>query len=123
MNKNLQFLKRLSFAFDGIKKAFKKESSLRVQGVCAILLFLSCLYLQPSTVWCAVFVAMSVMVISLEMVNSAVEALLDKAYPEYDETVGFVKDCLAGAVLIASIGSLIVFVIFLYSRGIITSLW
>ena len=123
MNKNLQFLKRLSFAYNGIVKAFKKESSLRVQGVCAILLFLACLYLQPSTVWCAIFVAMSALVISLEMVNSAVEAILDKAYPGHDVIVGFVKDCLAGAVLVACIGSLIVFFIFLYSRGIITSLW
>jgi diacylglycerol kinase len=123
MPKNLQFLKRLSFAWNGITQAFKKESSLRVQGVCAILLFLACLYLQPSTVWCAVFVAMSVLVISLEMVNSAAEAILDKAYPEHDEVVGFVKDCLAGAVLVASIGSLLVFIIFLYSRGIITALW
>lgn len=123
MNKNLQFLKRVSFAWNGITQAFKKESSLRIQGACAILLFLACLYLQPSTVWCAVFVAMSVLVISLEMVNSAVEAVLDKAYPEHDTTVGFVKDCLAGAVLIASGGALLVFIIFLYSRGIITALW
>jgi diacylglycerol kinase len=123
MPKDLQFLKRLSFAWNGITQAFKKESSLRVQGVCAILLFLACLYLRPSTVWCAVFVAMSVLVISLEMVNSAAEAILDKAYPEHDEVVGFVKDCLAGAVLVASIGSLLVFIIFLYSRGIITALW
>lgn len=116
MIKNLQFLKRFSFAINGITKAFKRESSLRIQLACAILLFIACIFLQPSPIWCAVFVAMSVLVISLEMVNSAVEALLDKAYPHYDVTVGFVKDCLAGAVLVASIGSVIVFLIFLYFK-------
>ena len=116
MNKNLHFLKRVSFALNGITNAFKKESSLRIQFFCAFLLVIACVFLQPSPIWCAVFVAMAVLVISLEMVNSAVEALLDKAYPDYDVTVGFVKDCLAGAVLIASLGSLIVFLIFLYFK-------
>lgn len=114
--KNANFVKRLSFAGSGIVSALKKESSLRTQFVCAGLLFLACFYLQPSTVWCAVFVAMTVLVISLELVNSAFEAYLDKFHPEQDATVGAVKDCLAGAVLVASIGAAFVFLIFLYSR-------
>lgn len=116
MMKNASFIKRLSFAKAGILSALKKESSLKTQFVCAGLLLVVSLVLQPSAVWCAIFIGMCSLVISLELVNSAFEAYLDKFHPEQDATVGAVKDCLAGAVLIASLGSVFVFLFFLYEH-------
>lgn len=116
--KNANFFKRLSFAFQGILKSLKTESSLRTQVFCAGALFVACLILRPSALWCALFIAMSALVISLELVNSAFEAYLDKFHPEIDPTVGRVKDVLAGAVLVASIGSVLVFLAFLFDRFI-----
>lgn len=116
MNKNSNLLIRATFAFTGIKDAFKKESSIRIQFLALGLLMALCFFLKPPLFWCSIFLAMSCLVICLELVNSAIEALLDKLYPEYDPTVKFIKDCLAGAVLMASFGSVFVFIFYLLSR-------
>ena len=116
MNKNSNLLNRANYAITGIKDAFKKESSIRIQFLALLLLAVMCFFLKPQLLWCAIFLAMSCLVICLELINSAIEALLDKLYPDYDTTVKFIKDCLAGAVLIASVGSVFVFIFYLLSR-------
>ncbi|MBC7466175.1 MAG: diacylglycerol kinase [Bdellovibrio sp.] len=120
LNKNLPFLSRLRFAINGINAAFKKESSLRLQGLATLILFIFCLVVHPPIFWCALFIAMVALVLTLEMINSAVEALLDRLHPERHESIGFVKDVLAGATLIASIASVLVFLCYLYFQYLIS---
>ncbi|MBX2994875.1 MAG: diacylglycerol kinase [Bdellovibrionaceae bacterium] len=112
-HKNRSFLNRLGFASQGILGAFKAERSLRVHaaGVAFVLVF--CLILRPSLEWCAAFAICCALVVSLELVNTAVEALLDVLHPAQSKQIGFAKDCLAGAVLIASLISVLVFVLYL----------
>lgn len=113
--KNLSFVKRLNFAMKGIRATWNKEASLRFQFFAAIALTVFCIVIRPPFLWCAIFAGMSALVISLEMVNSAVEAVLDRIHPQYDEKIGFAKDCLAGAVLVASLTSILVFLLFIGS--------
>ena len=113
--KNLNFLNRFKFAASGISAAFQKESSLKTHFFAVMCLIVSCVYFKPRPIWCALFAAVSVLVIGLEMVNSAVEAFLDHTYPDFDPTVKYVKDVLAGAVLVASFGALIVFGIYVFT--------
>ena len=56
---------------------------------------------------------MCALVMSLELMNSAIEAALDRVHPEQHKEIGFAKDCLAGAVMIASCASVVVFLIYL----------
>ena len=57
--------------------------------------------------WCAVLLCIA-LVISLELVNTALERLGDRVTGERDALIGLAKDCAAGAVLTASIVSAIV---------------
>ena len=57
---------------------------------------------------------MSALVIALEMINTSIEAMLDRMHPDSHSEIGFAKDCLAGAVLVASIASVAVFVLYLF---------
>ncbi len=79
-------------------------------------LFCFCLWDRPPALWCAVFAGLAALVLSLELVNTALEAFLDRFHPEPDAATGFAKDCLAGAVLIASLASLIAFASYWYAR-------
>ena len=47
-------------------------------------------------------------VFALEIINTAIEALVDHLHPERHPKIGLVKDLAAGAVLIAAILSLII---------------
>lgn len=114
-HKNLNFMRRLGFALSGIRQAWKMEKSFRFQTMTALLLLLFCVFARPSLFWCAIFSAMAAVVLSLELVNTAFEAVLDKLHPEKDDSVGFAKDCLAGAVLVASLISVLIFVLYLCS--------
>lgn len=114
--KNWGSLKRFLYAGKGLLGAWQREASIRIQCLCTLALFIFCLIVQPSAVWCAIFVLAVVTVLGLELVNTALEALLDKFHPEIDREVGFAKDCLAGAVLVASLGAVLVLFFFLISH-------
>jgi diacylglycerol kinase len=93
----------------GIAEALRREKSFRFQIEAAFALVLFCIVAKPPFLWCAIFTAMSALVLCLELVNSAFEAFLDEFHPDHSEEVGFVKDCLAGAVLLASFAAVLVF--------------
>lgn len=57
--------------------------------------------------WVAILIC-SALVFCLEMVNTAVEKLLDHLHPERNEKVQFIKDVLAGSVLISSLAAAVV---------------
>lgn len=111
-HKNLNFKARLGFAANGIRKAWKIEKSFRFQCMAALVLLLFCVVARPPLIWCAVFAAMAALVLALELVNSAVESLLDRLHPEHNELIGIAKDCLAGAVLVASMAAVMVFALY-----------
>jgi diacylglycerol kinase len=57
------------------------------------------------------------LVISLEMINSAIENLVDLVSPEYNKLAGKAKDIAAGAVLVAAICAAIVGLIIFLPKG------
>ena len=57
--------------------------------------------------WLAIVICIC-LVFSFEILNTALEALVDLVSPEYHELAARVKDCAAGAVLVCAIGSLVV---------------
>ena len=112
-SKNRAFHRRLAYAWSGISAAFRREFSFRLQIVALITLVVFCGTLKPSPLWCALFALSSALVLCLELVNTALESLLDRLHPGHDPEIGFIKDCMAGAVLIASFAALFVMGCFL----------
>lgn len=54
--------------------------------------------------WCALVLCIA-LVISLELVNTAIERMCDDSQSGFSPAVRFIKDAAAGAVLVAAIGS------------------
>ncbi|MBC7658842.1 MAG: diacylglycerol kinase [Chitinophagaceae bacterium] len=114
--KNQSFVARLGFALNGIKVAVRSEASFRIQLVMAIgvLLILGVLRAPPLW-WALIFICIGV-VLTAEMFNTALEHLIDHIHPERHTAIGIAKDCAAGAVLISSLISVIIFVMFLIEK-------
>lgn len=55
-----------------------------------------------------VIVLVSAAVISLELINSALERALDKLHPGHDPLIGQAKDILAGAVLVMAVAAVVI---------------
>lgn len=108
---------KLKIFFKGFPPAFRglllasKERSFRFMFVMAVLaLILS--YLFPLENWEKIVIIFLIgVVFTAELINSQVERTLDIVQPDYDIRVKDVKDISAGAVLIASITSLIIGII------------
>lgn len=91
------------YAFKGIGVAFKTQTNMRIHVFLFLLVIAAGLFFSISTAEWLIIIAVSGLVLSLEVLNTAAEFFLDKYYPDYAEDIGKVKDLTAGAVLIAAI--------------------
>ena len=110
--KGQSFWRRLGFALHGIKVTTTRERSFRTQLLFAFLLVVLLLTIRPSALWCAVMILTVGLVLVTELVNSAFETLIDRVHPDQHPEIGAAKDIAAGAVLVSSLVSLAVALIF-----------
>ncbi len=113
MAKNQGFLKRLRYALNGLGSAYKSERSFRTQVWMGCLAILILAILQARPLWWAVFLILISAILALELLNTSLEAFMDLVYKDQHPQIGLAKDCAAGAVLILSFCSVIVFAVFL----------
>jgi diacylglycerol kinase (ATP) len=106
--KNLPFGRRLAFALNGWRHAWRNEHSFRTQVGLAVGALLALLVLRPEAHWWALVTLSVVAVLAAELFNTAVEQLADHLHVAQHPAIRVVKDCAAGAVLVASVGALCV---------------
>ncbi|TRZ75927.1 MAG: diacylglycerol kinase family protein [Bacteroidetes bacterium] len=95
-------LRSFRFAFTGILLAIRTQHNFRIHLTAFALVIASGFIFGISAAeWCIILLA-SALVLSLEIINTAMEFLVDLLSPEYHEKAGFVKDLSAAAVLISS---------------------
>jgi len=100
----------LSFkhAGEGLLYAVRTQRNFRIHLVATALVVLLGAWLRlPDASW-AVLVLMIGLVLVTEMMNTAAEALVDLASPDYHPLAKLVKDVAAGAVLVIAITSVVV---------------
>ena len=110
--KGQTFRRRLGFAMRGLALAVRRERSLRTQLLAAGTVLALLLATRPAAVWWALLLLACALVLVAELLNSALEALVDHLHPERHPAVGAAKDIAAGAVLLASVGAVAVGVAF-----------
>lgn len=114
--KNRTFRHRLGYALAGIGISWRTERTFRTLSLGMGFILAVLLAARPAAIWWAVLLLTAGGVVALELVNTAVEKLIDHVHPDQHEIVGIVKDTLAGAVLAMSATSLLVFAAFLASQ-------
>lgn len=113
--KNRKFTRRLEFALAGVRAAWREERSFRAQVAVALLLVPVMLVLRPALIWWALVIVMCGLVLAAELVNTALEHLIDHLHPEIHPSIKIAKDCAAGAVLLLSVAALCVAALMLWS--------
>jgi undecaprenol kinase len=106
--KNRLFQERLTFALNGLRVAWRRESSFRTQVVLATGAAMALLLFRPSIVWWAVVALTIGAVLAVELMNSTFEALVDHLHPDQHPEIRVIKDMAAGGVLLVSLGALVV---------------
>ncbi|MBF9001925.1 diacylglycerol kinase [Vibrio sp. NFV-1] len=102
--KNPQGLKRLikasRYSVQGLKAAFKNEAAFREEVLLACILIPIACWLDVTHVERILMISSLLMVMVVELLNSAVEAVVDRIGSEYHELAGRAKDMGSAAVLI-----------------------
>lgn len=105
-------LKRLilsfSAAFRGISIIIKEEQSFRIQIIVTIIAVALMTYFHLARGEVVILALLIILVLVLELLNSVFERIIDVIKPRMHSYVAGVKDILAGTVLIASLGAMIV---------------
>ena len=106
--KNRPFHVRLGFAIAGIRECWRSESSFRSHVAIGGLASFAMIVLGPAPVWWALVGLVIMLVLALELVNSAFERLIDHLHPDIHPEIRCVKDMAAGGVLLLSLDSILV---------------
>ena len=101
-------LRSFVFAGRGIVHVIQTEGNARIHAAATLAVVLAGFWFSASAQeWCFLLVAIG-MVWTAELINTALEHLVDLVSPEFHLLAKHAKDCAAGAVLFASLTSLLI---------------
>lgn len=104
-------VKSFRYAIQGIKTAFRNEPNLRIHALFATLAISMGAFLHISQLEWLILTFTIFYVISLELLNTVLEAIVDLVSPEIKDAAKVAKDVSAAMVLLAAIFSIIVGII------------
>lgn len=113
VNKSKNVISSFKYAFQGMFSTLKTERNLKIHVTIMILVIIAGIVLKISKIEWIICIILFGLVIGGEMLNSAIETVVDIAMPDINPKAKFAKDAAAGAVLVFAIASAIIgFMIF-----------
>jgi len=109
-----KWIQSTNHAIEGILHAAKTQRHMRYHFYVAILILITSFSIGISWSEVVVIITLSILVLSVEMLNSALETITDILFREYDERAKRIKDMAAGAVLITATGAAVIGFIILF---------
>lgn len=99
------------YAFEGLKASSKEEPNLKIHFCIGLLVILAGFFFGISKLDWIIIIAMIGLVISVELTNTAIEAVVDYLIREQHPGAKIAKDISAAAVLVTAITSSIIGII------------
>jgi diacylglycerol kinase len=98
----------VSYAWKGIRIVFREEHSFRVQVLVGLTVILAMFLLDLRAPEKALLTLAVAFVLVLELMNSIFERMVDMMKPRIHHYVEDIKDIMAGSVLVASLGAVLI---------------
>lgn len=95
-------------AMRGLIYAFQRERNFRVETYVAVVIIGALFGLHASLIHSTIIVTMIFLVFMIELMNTAIERVVDILKPQKHPYAGVIKDVSAASVLVLSIGASIV---------------
>ena len=100
----------------GIKSAWRNELAFRVEAIIIIILIPLGFWLGKSAAEQALLIASCLLILIIELLNSAIEAVVDRIGPERHELSGRAKDMGSAAAFFAMLTAGIIWALIAYER-------
>lgn len=108
-----RLLKATQYSWQGIRAAFANEQAFRQEIFLAIVFIPLAFYLGENGLERALLVSVILLILIVELVNSAIEAIVDRISAEQHELSGRAKDVASAAVLFSLVNAAVVWVLVL----------
>lgn len=96
-----RLMNAMGYSFEGFKAAFKHEDAFRQEVFLAAFLIPLALYLEHEAVYRVLMIASLFLVLIVELLNSAIEAVVDRVSIERHALAKRAKDIASAAVFVA----------------------
>ncbi len=103
-----RFLNSIKYSLDGLSYGYRNEQSLWLHGVCSLLaVFLGCILKITFNQWAIIIIAL-IIVLAVELLNTAIEATVDLITKEFHPLAKIAKDCGSAAAFVSGIMATII---------------
>lgn len=96
-----RLLRAFGYSFQGFRHTWREEAAFRQETALALLLIPAGLYLGRSGVERAMLVSPMLLILVVELLNSAIEAVVDRSGIERHPLAGMAKDMGSAAVMLS----------------------
>ncbi len=116
-----KLLNSFGYALKGMFVVLKEQQNMRIHAVAVLVVTVTGLFLGLTAVELSLIALCIGAVITAEMVNTAIEELVNLVSPDFNEKAGKIKDIAAGAVLLTAIVAAVV-AIYIFGNKIFNTL-
>lgn len=109
-----RLLSALGFSIKGLTRAARTEAAFRQEAILALILIPVAIIIGDNGLERAMLVASVLLVLIVELLNTGIEAVVDRVGDEYHELAGYAKDAGSAAVLIALVQLIIVWLLIIF---------
>ena len=104
------------YTYAGLKAAWKNELAFRGEAVVIAVMIPVGIWLGRTPVEWALLIGSCLSILIIELLNSAVEAVVDRIGPEKHELSGRAKDLGSAAAFIAMVSAAVIWILIAYGR-------
>ena len=105
-----RLVRALRYSLQGIVACYRNEEAFRQEAIVFAVLLVVIILIPVSGIIKLLLFCVNSLVLIVELLNSAVETVVDRVSPEYDELAGRAKDMGSAAVLLSLIAAGVVWV-------------
>ena len=109
-----RIIKAAGYSWKGVRAAWINEAAFRQEGVAVIIAIIIAAFLDVDAITRVLLIGSVVLVMIVEILNSAIEAVVDRIGSEFHELSGRAKDMGSAAVLMAILLALFTWVSLLW---------
>ena len=96
---------RVMDSLTGLRTGWRREASLRLHFSLALLGIIVTILVRPPLPWTIGFLVLLVLSAAMELMNAALEALLDRLHPAHDPEIGAAKDMASAAAFVVNVAA------------------
>jgi diacylglycerol kinase (ATP) len=95
--KHRPFSDKIGDSLSGLMRGWRHDRAIRTHAIFSAIGLIALAIARPPVAWILAFVVLLVVGLAAELINDAVETLLDRLHPDTDPAIGAAKDMASSA--------------------------